>query len=87
MAGCVTGKRQFATREMAEEVLIDSWVRYTYARGHGPVAVYRCDDCGEYHLTSSGEMNPALAKFLKEGNVQRQKEALYWADKLKRKGR
>jgi hypothetical protein len=85
MSGCVTGKKMYDSMEIAEEVLIEAWSRYDYGSGRGPVAVYRCDDCGRYHLTSSGEMNPKLAEYLRNGKIQLQKEANHWLNKLKRK--
>lgn len=85
MKGCITGKKIYESQEVAENVLIEAWSRYDYAPGRGPLAVYRCDDCGRFHLTSSGEMNPKLAQHLKEGKLQLQKEANYWLEKLKKK--
>jgi hypothetical protein len=83
MAGCVTGKKMYPSKENAEQVLIDAWIRNDYPSGRGPVAVYRCNDCGQFHLTSSGVMNPALEQFIREGKLKLQKEANYWKDKLK----
>ena len=85
MAGCVTGKKMYASRELAEEVLIHAWSTYEYSAGRGPVAVYKCDDCGHYHLTSSGEMNPKLAEHLKDGKIRLQREANKWMDKFKKR--
>jgi hypothetical protein len=84
MAGCVTGKKMYGTADMAEQALIEAWVRNDYPAGQGPVAVYKCEDCKEFHLTSSGEMNPALAKFIKDGKLKLQKEANYWIDRFKK---
>ena len=75
----------YDSKEIAEDVLIDAWSRYDYATGRGPVAVYQCENCGRFHLTSSGEMNPKLAEFIKDGRIRLQKEANHWLDKLKRK--
>jgi hypothetical protein len=85
MAGCVTRKKMYPSPEIAEEVLIQAWSTYEYAPGSGPVAVYQCEDCGQYHLTSSGEMNPRLAQYIKEGKIKLQKEANQWLNKIKKK--
>lgn len=85
MGGCVTGKKMYDSKEIAEDVLIEAWSRYDYAPGRGPVAVYQCIDCGRFHLTSSGEMNPKLAQHLSEGKIQLQKEANHWIEKLRKK--
>jgi len=83
MSGCVTGKKMYATKDVAEEVLFDAWTRYDYSRGGGPVAVYLCRDCNYYHLTSTGEMNPKLAQYLREGKIQLRQEANKWLTKFK----
>jgi hypothetical protein len=85
MAGCVTGKRIYPTQEIAEEVLIQAWITYDYRNGRGPVAVYQCADCGQYHLTSTGEINPKLALYLKEGRIKVQKEANRWMERFKKR--
>ena len=85
MTACVTGKQMYSSKEIAEDVLIDAWTRYNYPRGRGPVAVYLCEDCKHYHLTSSGEMNPKLAQHLKDGKIQLRQEANKWLSKFKKR--
>lgn len=85
MSPCVTRKKMYATVSIAEDVLIEAWTRNDYSPGSGPVAVYLCSDCGQYHLTSKGEMNARLATYLKEGKISRQKEADHWVRKLKKR--
>jgi len=85
MAACVTGKKMYATREIAEDVLIEARTTYDYAHGSGPVAVYQCEDCRQFHLTSQGPMNEKLAQYLKDGKIDRQKEANRWMEKFKRR--
>ncbi len=85
MERCVSGKRVYTTQEMAEEALLEAWARFDYAAGNGPVAVYRCEDCGNYHLTSRGPVNAKLDQALREGKITRQREANRWEEKFKRK--
>lgn len=75
----------YSSREIAEDVLIETWTRFEFSPDNGPVAVYQCDDCGQYHLTSRGPMNDKLSEALRDGKINRQKEADRWATKLKRK--
>lgn len=75
----------FASKEIAEDVLIDAWTRYNYSNGRGPISVYLCEDCKQYHLTSSGEMNPKLAQYLREGKIQLRQEANKWLTKFKKR--
>jgi hypothetical protein len=84
MAGCVTNKKMYPTKEVAEDVLIDAWTKYSYSRGQGPIAVYKCEDCGQYHLTSKGEMNQKLSEYLNSGKIKLQKEADHWLRKFKK---
>ena len=85
MASCISGKRMYSSMEIAEDVLIEAWTRYDYAPNNGPIAVYLCEDCGAYHLTSKGTMNEKLSRFIKEGKIDRQKEADRWLNRIKNK--
>lgn len=84
MGKCVTQKKSYSTQQIAEDALIEAWINFDFSRGNGPVTVYRCDDCGEFHLTSSGTMNQRLAGAIESGLIKRQKEANQWMRKFKR---
>lgn len=73
------------SREIAEEALIGARITYAYPEGRGPVGVYQCDDCGCYHLTSSGPMNETLAKYMAEGKLDRLSESEEWQRKLRKR--
>ncbi len=83
MNRCTTGKLMYASLQLAEDALIDARIKYDYAKGFGPVGVYRCDDCGQYHITSQGVMNERLAQYIREGKIEREKEATRWTRKWK----
>lgn len=83
MIKCVTGKRSYLTQELAEDALIGAHTRFDYLKHQGPVAVYRCSDCGNYHLTSKGPMNARLEKQVSDGSIGRQKQADAWLNKVK----
>lgn len=85
MDRCISGKRMYSSKEVAEDVLIEAWTRFDYSSGNGPVAVYQCEECGNYHLTSKGAMSEKLSQAISDGKIQRQKEADRWMDKIKRK--
>ena len=85
MIKCVSHKKVYPTLEIAEDALIDAHTHFDYAPHKGPVAVYQCENCGHYHLTSKGTMNKKLSQFISEGKINKQKEANRWLDKLKRK--
>ena len=85
MSRCISGKRVYASQEIAEDVLIEAWTRYEYNNNTGTISVYKCDDCGNYHLTSRGPMNERLAKALADGKIRQQKEARRWEDRFRKK--
>jgi len=74
----------YPTESLAEEALVSAWIKYDYARGNGPVAIYRCEDCGTFHFTSKGKMNEKLSTLLAKGEIRKEKEADKWLNKIKR---
>jgi hypothetical protein len=83
MKSCSSGKRSYHSALQAEQALLELQSRNEFRAGDGPVGTYRCDICGEYHLTSKGPINPSLASRLSDGSIARQREANRWIDKLK----
>ncbi len=71
---------------MAEDLLIELWSKNEYSPNSAPVAIYKCDDCGLYHLTSRGPMNPKLSDAIRSGKIKLQREGNKWLDKLNKKG-
>ncbi len=84
MKKCVTGKRLYHSQQLAEDALIESHIHFEHRAGGGPVAVYLCDECGEYHLTSRGPMDERLSKLLADGTIKKQKEASQWQSKFRK---
>jgi len=85
MNKCNSGKRIFQTQEDAVAALLAARTKFDYREGNGPVSVYRCDECGFFHLTSKGPMNDTLKKSLSDGSIDRKREADDWEGRLKRK--
>ncbi len=84
MKKCISGKRIYHLHQLAEDALIEAHIHFEYKSDGGPIAVYQCDECGDYHLTSRGPMNERLAGLLKDGTIKREKEAGRWQSKFKR---
>ncbi len=80
MSFCITRKRIYQSQAMAEDALIEARIRFDQ---NSAVAVYLCDECGGWHLTSQGEMSPRLKQELNNGQIKREKEAMYWQKKLR----
>lgn len=78
---CATGKREYLTEVLAEDALLETRTRNTDDRG-GPVAVYRCEDCGQWHLTSKGPVNARLAEYIRSGKLKRNQAGEDWRRKL-----
>jgi hypothetical protein len=85
MIKCVSNKKPYPSKEIAEDALIEAHTNFEYKHRSGPIAIYLCEDCGYYHLTSQGTMNEKLERLLKEGKIQRQKEANQWLNKIKKR--
>ena len=83
MLTCGTGKKVYQTESLAEDALIDAHGRSQYA-GSGPVAVYRCEECGYYHFTSKGPMNKRLSEQIANGKIKLQQQANEWSKKWKK---
>lgn len=83
MLTCSTGKRVYETLELAETALIDAYGKFN----RGPIAVYKCDDCGYYHFTSRGPMNEKLSAAIASGKIKEQQRANDWTDSLRKKRR
>jgi hypothetical protein len=82
---CISTKKVYLSEPLAEEALIEARIQFDYPAGSGPVAVYKCEDCGYYHLTSGGVMSQRLKEYLASGKIDRQKIANEWLNKIKRK--
>ncbi len=83
MANCISGKKRYDSRHMAEDALIDAWERNYYTLTNGPVNVYRCEDCGDWHWTSKGTLNERLAAELRGERLKKKREANDWEKRFK----
>jgi hypothetical protein len=84
MIKCASNKKVYPSKEIAEEALIEAHSQFDY-KGGGPVGVYQCEDCGNFHFTSKGPMNQKLAELIKDGKLNRTREANQWLNKIKKK--
>lgn len=72
-------KRSYVTENLALDALIEARIRFLQ---NSSVTVYQCEDCGQWHLTSRGNIHPRLAKELTSGNVEKSRLAYQWEKKL-----
>lgn len=80
---CVTGKVCYQSKDLAEEALVEARGRSHFREGSGPIAVYQCEDCGEWHFTSKGTPSELLRSTEVREQIRNQQEAEYWTRKLK----
>jgi hypothetical protein len=83
---CASGKRIFESESLAEDALIELWSKNEYSPSSAPQDVYRCEDCGNFHLTSRGPMNVKLQEAIASGKIKLNREANKWLGKINRKG-
>jgi hypothetical protein len=83
MAGCSSGKRSYLSEAVAVEALIEAHVQFDFGKRSGPVAVYQCDECGQFHLTSTGDINKRLEQVISDGTLQKLRIANKWSGKWK----
>tara|TARA_R110000868_G_scaffold259810_2_gene518118 strand:+ start:32 stop:286 length:255 start_codon:yes stop_codon:yes gene_type:complete len=82
---CVTNKKCYETKEIANEALIQNRTRNHHAPNNGPINVYQCHECGNYHFTSKGPSSDILNSEEVKHKIEIGKEASYWEDKYRRR--
>ncbi|MGB3465267.1 MAG: hypothetical protein WBA74_08355 [Cyclobacteriaceae bacterium] len=80
---CSTGKRMYDTEDLAVEALIANRSRFHHGDNSGPINVYQCDDCGNWHFTSRGPEHPLLHSDEVQKRISLNREAGYWERKLR----
>ncbi len=75
-------KRSYTTENLAVDALIEARIRFEQ---NSSCTVYMCEDCGNYHLTSRGELHPALKKMLDSGKIGQERRAFQWQQKVTKK--
>ena len=71
---CPTGKNGYYLETEAQEALIRSHIRFLQAAK----SYYKCRDCGEYHLTSQGELNSILNDAEVKARIKREQQEQEW---------
>ncbi len=57
---CVTGKNAHESEKLALDSLIQNHIRHNHRKGSGPINVYQCHECGQWHFTSKGSVTEVL---------------------------
>ncbi|MBX2900779.1 MAG: hypothetical protein KF775_14085 [Cyclobacteriaceae bacterium] len=81
---CSSGKRIYTTEASAVDALLEAHIEFTFRKGTGPVTIYKCEACGNYHLTSKGTMHTTLAEALQNGKLTALRRGREWEQKVKK---
>ena len=84
MSKCVSGKNSFYSRELAIEALIQNHIRFNHREGSGPINVYQCDHCHDWHFTSRQPIADELIDANTQDKIKKESTALNWELKLRR---
>lgn len=82
-SNCVTGKRCYEDEAIAIEALIQHHVINNYESGEGPINVYECQDCGNWHFTSKGPKNAIFKDDSVIKKIENERRGLFWERKLR----
>ncbi len=80
---CPSGKRSYETPEEAEEALIGTRINFHHENTSGPINIYKCEDCGEWHLTSRGTVNELLQSDEVLRKIKLERESREWERRLR----
>lgn len=80
---CSSGKRAYSNLVLAKETLIQHHIRNNYKRGEGPINVYECQECGNWHFTSKGAENEIFEDQEVMARIESERRAFLWEQKLR----
>ncbi len=80
---CVSGKRVYESEELALDALIQNQIRNHYRDGSGPVNVYECHECKNWHFTSKGPKADILEDPETIQRIRKEREGLEWESRLR----
>jgi len=79
--GCPTKKKSHQSKEIAETALFQARIQF---ENNNAIAVYECDSCGDWHLTSKGEMSERLKQAIDDGTLKKEIDKYQWNEKYRR---
>ncbi|MEQ6168584.1 MULTISPECIES: hypothetical protein [unclassified Ekhidna] len=80
---CSSGKRAFDSVALAEEALIQHHIRNDYKKGEGPINIYECKECGNWHFTSKGIEHELFNDQEIVRRIESERRAFLWEQKLR----
>ena len=80
---CISGKRLYADKQLAEEALIQHHIRNEFSNHQGPINVYQCEECGNWHFTSKGNKNILLDDEEVVKRIGKERLAFQWERKFR----
>ncbi|NQZ78236.1 MAG: hypothetical protein HRT61_19340 [Ekhidna sp.] len=83
-SNCITGKICYLDEDLALEALIQFYIRNSTQIASGPVNVYHCPECNEWHFTSKDAPNPNLIDKETTRRILEERRAYSWEQKFKK---
>ncbi len=80
---CVTGKKVYENESIAIEALIQHHIMNEFGEKEGPINVYSCLECGNWHFTSKGPKNDIFEDVEVVQRIKKERLAFQWERKLK----
>jgi hypothetical protein len=80
---CSSGKRAFESKFLAEEGLIQHHIRNDFKKGEGPINVYECMKCGNWHFTSKGSEHELFEDESIVKRIQSDRLGYLWERKIR----
>ena len=80
---CPSGKTSYLSRELGIEALIQNHIRFNHREGAGPLNVYECLDCGDFHFTSRPPQAAELSEPITINKIRQEKNAGQWERKFR----
>jgi hypothetical protein len=79
----VTRKVAYDSEAIALEALFQHHIRQHHPDGRGPINIYECDHCGQWHFTSKGDRHPELDTPEGKARIKKEREGTYWERRLR----
>lgn len=82
MKDCPTGKICHISKELAEEALVENRARNNFGAAAGPINIYECEVCHNFHFTSKGTPHEMLSDPEVQTKIDRMKIQHHWERKF-----
>ena len=79
----VTKKVSYETELLALKALIQNHIKNFHRQGDGPINIYQCDHCNNWHFTSRGNKHSDLDSPEMTKEIKKEQLGDYWERRLR----